>query len=86
MFSVLIRKNRKSTAAGLVVAIGTLLFANLFRGLYKRQLALIQEYGGQLEILYETHYERQSHLKEEAYAMELGIGYRVLGIVQCFHL
>jgi biopolymer transport protein ExbB len=54
-----------STAAGLVVAIGTLLFANLFRGLYKRQVALIQEYGGQFEILYETHYERQSQLKEE---------------------
>ncbi len=45
-----------STAAGLVVAIGTLLFANLFRGLYKRQLAFIQEYSGQLEILYEEHY------------------------------
>ncbi|MFQ4136743.1 MotA/TolQ/ExbB proton channel family protein [Nodosilinea sp. PGN35] len=55
-----------STAAGLVVAIGTLLFANLFRGLYKRQLALIQEYGGQLEILYETHYGRQEQLREES--------------------
>lgn len=54
-----------STAAGLVVAIGTLLFANLFRGLYKRQIALIQEYGGQLEILYETHYDRKSQIKEE---------------------
>ena len=53
-----------STAAGLVVAIGTLLFANLFRGLYKRQVALIQEYGSQLEILYETHYERQHSLQE----------------------
>ncbi|MGP1387540.1 MAG: MotA/TolQ/ExbB proton channel family protein [Thainema sp.] len=46
-----------STAAGLVVAIFTLLFANLFRGLYKRQVAMIQEYGGQLEILYEDHHE-----------------------------
>jgi len=46
-----------STAAGLVVAIGTLIFANFFRGLYRRQLALIQEYSGQLEILYETHYD-----------------------------
>ena len=53
-----------STAAGLVVAIGTLIFANLFRGLYKRQVALIQEYGSQLEILYETHYERQHSLQE----------------------
>lgn len=57
-----------STAAGLVVAIGTLLFANLFRGFYKRQMALIQEYGGQLEILYETHYGRQNQLKEETFA------------------
>jgi biopolymer transport protein ExbB len=45
-----------STAAGMVVAIFTLLAANLFRGLYKRQVALLQEYGSQLEILYEWHY------------------------------
>lgn len=45
-----------STATGMIVAIFTLLFANLFRGFYKRQLALLQEYGGQLEILYEWHY------------------------------
>lgn len=56
-----------STAAGLIVAIGTLLFANLFRGLYKRQIALIQEYGGQLEILYETHYERQRQGRQESW-------------------
>ena len=56
-----------STAAGLMVAIGTLLFANLFRGLYRRQIALIQEYGGQLEILYESHYERLKQSQEEAY-------------------
>ncbi|MEM6839524.1 MAG: MotA/TolQ/ExbB proton channel family protein [Cyanobacteria bacterium P01_C01_bin.120] len=57
-----------STAAGLTVAIFTLLFANLFRGLYRRQMALIQEYGGQLEILYETYYERQRQLvQEESY-------------------
>ena len=41
-----------STASGLGVAIVTLLFANSFRGLYLRQLAMIQEYGGQLELLY----------------------------------
>lgn len=45
-----------STAAGMIVAIFTLLFANLFRGLYKRQIALLQENGGQLELLYEGHY------------------------------
>jgi biopolymer transport protein ExbB len=51
-----------STAAGLIVAIVTLLFANLFRGLYQRQIALIQEYGGQLELIYRRRYERrESH-------------------------
>ncbi|AFY31694.1 MotA/TolQ/ExbB proton channel family protein [Calothrix sp. PCC 7507] len=47
-----------STASGLVVAIFVLLFANSFRGLYQRQIALIQEYGGQLELLYRRRYER----------------------------
>ncbi len=45
-----------STVSGLVVAIFTLLFANTFRGLYRRQLALIQEYGGKLELLYRRYY------------------------------
>ncbi|MDY6897368.1 MAG: MotA/TolQ/ExbB proton channel family protein [Cyanobacteriota bacterium] len=49
-----------STAAGLIVAIFTLIFANTFRGLYQRQIALIQEYGGQLELLYRRHYERRT--------------------------
>ena len=44
--------------SALVVAIFTLLFANAFRGLYRRQTALIQEYGGQLELLYRRRYER----------------------------
>lgn len=47
-----------STASGLIVAIFTLLFANTFRGLYQRQIALIREYGGQLELLYRHRYER----------------------------
>lgn len=47
-----------STASGLVVAIVTLLFANTFRGLYIRQIALIQEYGGQLELLYRRRHEK----------------------------
>jgi biopolymer transport protein ExbB len=41
-----------STAAGLVVAIFTLFFASIFRGFYLRQIALIQEVGGQLELLH----------------------------------
>ncbi|UIE37689.1 MotA/TolQ/ExbB proton channel family protein [Leptodesmis sichuanensis] len=48
-----------STACGLAVAIFTLLFANTFRGLYLRQIALIQEYGGQLELLYRRRSEQQ---------------------------
>jgi len=46
-----------STASGLVVAIFTLLFTNIFRGIYRRQLSLIQEYGGQLELLYRRRLE-----------------------------
>jgi biopolymer transport protein ExbB len=42
-----------TTAVGLIVAIFTLLFANLFRGLSRRQLALIQRYCSQLELLYQ---------------------------------
>lgn len=57
-----------STAAGMVVAIVTLLFANLFRGLYKRQIALLQEHGGQLELLYEGHYANIHKLGTPEYA------------------
>lgn len=47
-----------STAAGLIVAMFTLMFANTFRGLYQREIARIQEYGGHLELLYRHRYER----------------------------
>ena len=46
-----------STAAGLVVAIATLFFASIFRSLYLRQIALIQEVGGQLELIHLDKYE-----------------------------
>ncbi|NJO73506.1 MAG: MotA/TolQ/ExbB proton channel family protein [Leptolyngbyaceae cyanobacterium RM1_406_9] len=46
-----------STAAGLVVAVFTLLFASMFRGLYRRQIAAIQEYGSQLEVLHLGRHE-----------------------------
>jgi biopolymer transport protein ExbB len=49
-----------STASGLTVAIFTLFFANAFRGLYLRQMALIQEYGGQLELLYRRRADRRA--------------------------
>ncbi|MEB3311535.1 MAG: MotA/TolQ/ExbB proton channel family protein [Snowella sp.] len=47
-----------STVMGLVVAISVLLFANAFRSLYQRQIAFIQEYGGQLELLYRRLHEK----------------------------
>jgi biopolymer transport protein ExbB len=47
-----------STAAGLAIAITTLVFANLFQGLYRRQRAFIQEAGGLLELLYRRHYRQ----------------------------
>jgi biopolymer transport protein ExbB len=54
-----------STASGLIVAIFVLLFANTFRGFYQRQIAFLQEYGGQLELLYRRRYERGG---EKSYA------------------
>jgi biopolymer transport protein ExbB len=46
-----------STAAGITVAVLTLIFARTFRGFYQRQLTLIREYGTQLELLYLRQYE-----------------------------
>jgi biopolymer transport protein ExbB len=46
-----------TTAVGLVVAATCLVFATIFRNLFTRQMALIQEYGGQLELAY----RRRSH-------------------------
>lgn len=46
-----------STASGLIVAIFALFFATAFRGLYQRQIALIQEYAGRLELLYQIRIE-----------------------------
>jgi biopolymer transport protein ExbB len=48
-----------STATGLVVAIFTLIFANVFRSFYQRQMALIQEYGGQMELIYRRYHDKQ---------------------------
>ncbi|MBE9182843.1 MotA/TolQ/ExbB proton channel family protein [Oculatella sp. LEGE 06141] len=46
-----------STAAGLIVAVFTLLFSSVFRGFYRRQIAAIQEYGSQLEVLHLSRHE-----------------------------
>lgn len=47
-----------STVMGIVVAVFTLVFANSFKAFYQRELAFIQEYGGQLELLYRRLYEK----------------------------
>ena len=47
-----------STATGLLVAIATLLFANLFLGLYRRQRSAIEAYSGQLELRYRLYYRQ----------------------------
>jgi biopolymer transport protein ExbB len=49
-----------STAAGLIVAITASFISSFFRGFYQRQLAFIQEYCGQIELIYRSHYARQS--------------------------
>ncbi len=51
-----------STAAGLVIAIFTLFFASMFRGLYIQQLALMQEVGGQLELIHLDKYEQKGEI------------------------
>ena len=53
-----------STAAGLVIAIFTLFFASMFRGLYLQQFALMQEVGGQLELIHLDKYEEQGEVYE----------------------
>lgn len=47
-----------STVLGLIVALLTLFVSNTFRGFYRRQIALIQEYSGRLELLQRKHYEK----------------------------
>ncbi|MEH2164874.1 MAG: MotA/TolQ/ExbB proton channel family protein [Nostoc sp.] len=54
-----------ATASGLVVAIFVLLGASIFRGLYQRQITMIQEYGGQLEILFLDRYEQLEHYDKQ---------------------
>ncbi|MCS6959827.1 MAG: MotA/TolQ/ExbB proton channel family protein [Pseudanabaenaceae cyanobacterium SKYGB_i_bin29] len=45
-----------TTATGLIIAIFTAFFANMFRGFYQRQIYLIQEYGGQLELIFRRYH------------------------------
>ncbi|WP_375499746.1 MotA/TolQ/ExbB proton channel family protein [uncultured Nostoc sp.] len=54
-----------ATASGLVVAIFVLLGASIFRGLYQRQITMIQEYGGQLEILFLDRYDQLNRHEQQ---------------------
>jgi biopolymer transport protein ExbB len=49
-----------TTATGLIVAIFTAIFANAFKGFYQRQIALIQEYGGQLELVFRRYHQDEN--------------------------
>ncbi|MDJ0648586.1 MAG: MotA/TolQ/ExbB proton channel family protein [Xenococcaceae cyanobacterium MO_188.B19] len=53
-----------STATGLIIAIITLFFASTFRGLYLQQIALIQEFSGQLELLHLEKYEIKGEMTD----------------------
>jgi biopolymer transport protein ExbB len=48
-----------ATAAGLVVAIFASIMASFFRSRYQRQLIFLQEYCGQIELIYRSHCHRQ---------------------------
>jgi biopolymer transport protein ExbB len=56
-----------STAMGLIVALFTIVFANTFRAFYIRQLAAIQEYSGQLELMYRQQ-QQLENTREKFYA------------------
>jgi Biopolymer transport proteins len=45
-----------TTATGLIIAIIATVFANIFRSLYQRQMAFIQEYATQLELYFRRYY------------------------------
>jgi biopolymer transport protein ExbB len=49
-----------TTATGLVIAIFTAVFANAFKGFYQRQIAIIQEYGGQLELAFRRYHQAEN--------------------------
>jgi len=57
-----------STAVGMVVAMFALAAFNIFRSFYRRQMSLLQEYGSQLEFLYERQHQAVSYEERGAYA------------------
>lgn len=62
-----------STAAGMVVAIFALAAFNIFRAFCRRQMALMQEYTSQLEIIHEWHQQHYNYKeRSSAYAPAQG--------------
>ncbi|MGJ3249918.1 MAG: MotA/TolQ/ExbB proton channel family protein [Elainellaceae cyanobacterium] len=53
-----------STAAGLIVAIVTLVFYRLFQGLVSGQVKLFRQSGNELELLYRKNWSSRSRSKE----------------------
>jgi biopolymer transport protein ExbB len=53
-----------STASGVVVAIIASICANLFRGLYQRQLSQIHEAAGQLELIHRCRWDEERSSNE----------------------
>ncbi|NJN73588.1 MAG: MotA/TolQ/ExbB proton channel family protein [Limnothrix sp. RL_2_0] len=60
-----------STALGLVVAVFTLFFANIFRGFYLRQIALFQEYTAELELVHRRYHRRTIQHFESPESLEV---------------
>src|SRR6476661_469999 len=59
-----------ATSAGLLVGIITLTFSSIYRGLYRHKVDRIEEYGGQLELLYRRHYRSaQQEYEPRTYAL-----------------
>jgi biopolymer transport protein ExbB len=52
-----------ATATGLIVAILTSVAASFFRGCYQRQLIFMQEYCGQIELIYRSHCNQRNILE-----------------------
>ena len=59
-----------ATASGLVVAIVASICANLFRGLYQRQLAQIQASTSQLELLHRRQWEDEKRVRRRDWQTE----------------
>jgi biopolymer transport protein ExbB len=56
-----------STATGVVVALIASFFANLFRGLYQRQIYQIQESTGQLELIHRRFWQQDRQQQSRNY-------------------